>query len=195
MDYYKFFVDFATPIVGTVAAGAGYFVYWKAKKDEKREAAVLIYLEILNAEKGIDVLKRDNVKPDNDPPIMPFNNWSGNKHLFVDILDSNDYNLINNFYFDCHQIDKSISMLSVSKQLEFKENAIHSMLSQMAEKAEGKKEIFEEIKKKFLELIEKDIYFFPPQSATDIINQSKVNFQPISQLGAGQKIKRIAKLK
>ena len=196
MDYYKLFVDFSTPFVGFVAATVAFWVYRKTKKDEKREAAVLIFLEILDAEKRVDILKRgSNIKPDEFHQILPSDNWENNKHLFVDILDSNDYSLINNFYFDCHQIDKSISMLSISKQLDFKENAMHSTLSQIAREADGKKETFEETKKKFLDVIESDIYMFPPRAATDIINRSITNFQLISQLSAGDKIKRIAKIK
>ena len=98
MDYYKIFVDFATPIVGVIAAAAGYLVYRKSKKDEKREAAALIYLEIINAEQRVDDLKRSsNIETEIYHPILPSNNWESNKHLFLEILDSTDYNLINNF--------------------------------------------------------------------------------------------------
>lgn len=195
MDYYNIFVDLATPLVGAITAVAGYIVYRKSKSDEKQEAAALIYLEIINAEQRVDAIKRSSsIEPEIYHPILPSNNWENNKHLFVNDLDANDYSLINNFYFDCRQIDKSISMLSVSKQLEFKENAIHSTLSQMAQNSKGNSETFEKEKAEFLKIIEKDVYVFPPKSAIDIIYRSKSTFQPISQLAAGQKIKKTAKL-
>lgn len=105
---YALLTPSATLFVGFYA----YILYKKQKDDTKKDAANIIFLEILNAEKVLKIAQRSLEKI---PPELPYDvitmateSWSKNKYFFVNDFSSNEWEAINNFYNTCHLFDEAV---------------------------------------------------------------------------------------
>jgi len=74
-------------------------IYQKQKKDEKRKAARIILMEIRKIESNIKQFKENNKWYHNS--IIGNSNWRDLSHHFVDALDRDGLDYINNFYEQC----------------------------------------------------------------------------------------------
>ncbi len=109
----NFFVEFVTLIVGGIA----YYLYWKQKKDSKKDAANIILLEIQSAERvlmqvGENVRQvGENVATDILPNkfTLPTESWSKYKYLFVRDFDRDEWDSIAEFYNGCKLYDEAVS--------------------------------------------------------------------------------------
>ena len=100
----------ATLVVGTFAYG----VYRKGKRDEKRQAASVILLEIEEAEQRLSRVSVENPFPTGDEQIklMPIASWNQYKHLFTNDFDRNETDKISDFYLRCEAYDKAAAFES-----------------------------------------------------------------------------------
>ncbi len=112
--YSNLFVGLVALIVGVAA----YRVYYKQKRDEKRNAANILILEIQSAEDGLTRLTLE--KPileisDADVFLMRVASWDNYKHLFVkDFKDINEFNKITDFYNKCKEYDDAVRLRNAS---------------------------------------------------------------------------------
>lgn len=150
-------------------------------------------MEIRHAEKIIEQIKKGTMSIPFGDSLLPTNNWEKNNYLFIKNLDRDELDLINNFYNQCSQIDKSITQLSVSTQLEQKASCIHQTLAQIAKESIGQAD-FDNKKKNFLNIIEKDPYSFSPRAPKDRIAMALNNLINVTTSTAGNKLKKIAKI-
>jgi len=104
----QFFIALSTTGTAVVA----YLIYYFTKKSKIKDIANILILDIRRAERLItnykthpSILKRDYEN------LMPENNWDKNKHLFVNSLDSDQLELVNNFFVKCIDIDKQMKPL------------------------------------------------------------------------------------
>jgi hypothetical protein len=93
MDYFS---GLSTLIAGSVA----WLVYHNQKKDEKRKAALVLLVEIRNAEERITQI-RDQIANSSSadfPSVLSNRSWNRYSHLFVNDFDQDELKLINSFY-------------------------------------------------------------------------------------------------
>jgi hypothetical protein len=195
-------VAFATFLVGVVAI----YLYITQKRDYKRDTANIILMEIRNAENIIAGIKQG--APMNSKTILlPTNNWAKNNYLFINDLDGDELNAVNNFYNQCSIIDKSLSELDISIQLEQKANHIHNKLVEMAREItkgysyalsvselENLRNAFNIQKNNFLEIINKEGWSFSPDDPKREILRALDSIEKITTSSVGNKIKKIARV-
>lgn len=199
----NFFVALITFFVGSFVI----YLYIKQKIDYKRDAASIILMEIRNAEKTIDSIKAGQVITSNIV-LLPTNNWTRNNYLFIDNLDRDDLDLVNNFYNQCALIDKSLAQLNIASQLEQKSNHIHKKLVEIAHDLtraysvdikgtdlNNIKTAFDIQKNNFLKIIESEGHVFSPGSPISEIQNALSKIEKITTSTAGDKLKKIASLK
>lgn len=96
-----------TLIVGVVAV----FLYFRQKKDKKREIARLILQEVRYAEQAIKEFKRHLGYKLSDR-LLPTNSWNTNIHMFVSDFSETDIDSISKFYSKISYIDVMIQKIS-----------------------------------------------------------------------------------
>ncbi len=105
--YTNFFVGSTTLLVGAFAI----FLYFRQKKDKKREIAKLILQEVRYAEQMIKEFKRHNQYKLHDR-LLPTNNWNLNIHMFVSDFSETEIDSISKFYAQVSYIDVIIQKIS-----------------------------------------------------------------------------------
>lgn len=193
--YYDKFTNLYTAIatftVGLFAIG----LYIKQQEDQKRDAANIILMEIRYAEKLIDRFSGSGVVTDFQNKIIPTENWYKYNYLFIKDLDTDEIDELNNFYNQCHLIDKGLGQLSVYKQLEQKSEAIHSAIVNIAKESLGSVEVYKNNRDAFIGIINKEPYIFNPDAPIQTIIKAMGNIRFITTSTVGAKLKKIAKLK
>lgn len=94
--------------VTIVTASIAIFLYYKGKRDSKRDAANMIYLELLDAERKIKNIKNSTNISDDIGPIMKHESWTKWKYLFVKNFDRDEWDSISEFYEKCMLYDEAI---------------------------------------------------------------------------------------
>lgn len=98
--------------IATVLAGiVALFVYWKQKRDKKRDIANALLAEIRSAEVAIERIKdyiRDNDKVDISIKVVEYNSWSKHRYIFSGDLDEDQWREISNFYSNAELLDDVI---------------------------------------------------------------------------------------
>lgn len=196
----NFFSGIITLVVGSVAI----YLYLRQKIDFKRDNASIILMEIRHAEKSLDGLKSGNAIINQfDIKILPTNNWKKYNYLFIDDLDRDELDLINNFYNQCEIIDKNLEQISINVQLAQKHNCLHQAIIQIALE-ESKidpgninlnEQNFKSKKERFLELTKRDNTTFIPDATKNAIDRALKSAKNITTTSAGNILKKIAKLK
>jgi hypothetical protein len=77
-----------------------FVIYFLNKRVEKKDAARIIINEIRLAENTIKQIKNSKTITELSI-ILPNNTWDSKKHLFLNKLDQDELNLINDFYYKC----------------------------------------------------------------------------------------------
>lgn len=99
-----------TLVVGSFAL----ILYRKQFTDEKQRAAQTIYSEISSAEnklKGIRSRFFATEQPAlESDTIMPYASWSKYKHLFFTDLNTEQWNLVDEFYNNCSAYDSAVNL-------------------------------------------------------------------------------------
>jgi nitrogen fixation-related uncharacterized protein len=210
--------NFALVVVTLITGFFAWRVYKNQKKDEKRNAASILLLEIKSAE---DALRKvDENKPisgidDPDVFLMRSANWDKYKYLFVsEFKDDNEFNKISDFYIKCKEYDDAVRLRNSSfyhnqKQLRkttheilvgyTKEYVSNLLKEKDVDKIEKLNLEFAKIKQKF-----KDVYlgdnadiftYLPKQPFTNAKRTLNTIDRNLSTSSAGQVLDNIAKPK
>ena len=123
--------NFLSVVATIFAALVAYIIWIFQKRSDKRDIAQIILMEIRNAEKNIISMNGNKIL-NPDIILLPTNNWVRKNYLFINDLDTDEFDLINNFYNKCSLIDKSLSQLDTGIQLDQKSNHIQNKLSEIA---------------------------------------------------------------
>jgi hypothetical protein len=102
----NFFIAFITFLAGSIA----WYLYYKRNKDNKRDAANIILLEIQNAERVLKQVKERVITgtvPEN-LFLMPTESWNKYKYLFVRDFDRDEWDAVSEFYDKCKLYDESV---------------------------------------------------------------------------------------
>lgn len=127
-------------IIVFLGATVAFWIYFKAKRDEKQQAALLIIIEIRQAEKHLNTLIQQTLELILLPSLITTNNWEKYKHLFAKDLDSDNLDIISIFYSNCIHIDKCLAQLSPFGQLNQKNIATQEVISQLAKEAKDEED-------------------------------------------------------
>lgn len=193
-------------LVGVIAI----FLYWRQKKDKKIDAARSIILEIQGAEKSIGKI-REAVKKghlDVDVSVLQSESWSKVKILFVRDFDSDEWDLISDFYNKAALIDEAIrynktSFASDVEQIRMNKQAtLARYAAEAIDKANGKNtdEIREEydLKSKTFDMLYMDKqgdYMYSPVKPVNDVKMYLDGLSNMSTTTIGQKLKQLAHLK
>ena len=104
--YSPLFQALVTAVAGSIAL----VIYFKRRRDNKKDIANSIVLEIQNGERSIEKIKDATRKNhlEIDVDVMPSESWSKNKHLFVRLLDKDEWDQITEFYNKSSLIDQAL---------------------------------------------------------------------------------------
>ncbi len=103
--------DEHTGAVALLGVGIAYFLYLRARKDGKRDAAKLIFQEIRYAEAKITAYRVHHSYTFTEK-ILPTNSWHKNIGLFVNDLDETELDRISKFYSNAAYLDEVIRTIS-----------------------------------------------------------------------------------
>lgn len=204
----NFFIALITLAVGLAA----FIIYVLQKRDQKKDAANIILLEIKSAERAIKKL-RDSLLQEQlaDIFLMPSESWTKYKYLFVRDFDRDEWDAITEFYNKCQLIDDDIRYNTSAfwNDVEAIRSNKQRILADYSEKyvseinkvktQEEEEIIIEKFKKsadKFNTLyMERQIQFaYNPQKP---INDAKAHLEGLSrnlsQTAVGLKLKKLAK--
>ncbi len=94
IEILKFIQNFLNNNIGVATFLVGFFaifIYLKQKWDYKRDAASIILMEIRNAEKVIDLMKKHGVAiSESMEKLLPSNNWIKYNYLFIKNFDRDE---------------------------------------------------------------------------------------------------------
>ena len=198
------------------AALVAYFLYRKRIKDDKKDAANILLLEIQNAERQIKVAREQMIKNNvlvDDAYVMPTMSWGQYKYLFVRDFDRDEWDTVNSFYEKCGSFDESVRHKSTA--FSNNEAAIRANLHRVTadyvqnfthENIETDKEEKGDVRSRLQKEIDvfQDEYLGLPESLTlytpnKPINDAKKVLETIqenlSQTSVGAKLKKITRLK
>jgi hypothetical protein len=179
---------------------AVFIVYNRQQLSEKRAAARTLLLEIRNAERVVSEIRNAN-SISQATFVMPENNWSKYRHLFMDDLDQDDLDLLTGFYNSCSLIEKWVSgakqALPISN--EEKIRVTQHMLSDLAVKHHGKtnhQAADSEYNKEKREILD-DIFYkesasFAPHTPMIVIMPVVNSIRYVLETSCGTKLKKIA---
>ncbi len=97
-------------IATVLAAIVALVVYCLHRKDEKKKASIILLSEIRDAEQAIKDLQITNTVSD-FTSVLNENHWKGYQYLFATSLDSDEVELVKNFYKSCEVIEKQLSLI------------------------------------------------------------------------------------
>jgi len=195
-----FYVALVTFFVGSFVI----YLYIAQKAGFKRDAANILLMEVRYAENTIDRMKEGQLLLNNENKLLPVNNWSKYNYLFINDLDRDELDLINNFYNKCLLIDESLNQLSISKQLEQKSGHIHSALVKLALDLSQQNptadpavliQNFNQTKILFIKMISSDGYAFLPDKPKQELLNALTNIEKITTSSPGTKLKQIANIR
>ena len=183
-------MDFLNAAATILAGGIALIVYLAQLRNHKKNAAVMIIMDIRHAESIISEIKRSkstNLKMKN---IMPVNNWRAYKNLFVSNLGYDDFIMLNNFFESCQVISDSMNDIRLIFTMNIEEKA---KIAQNIMCNPNYAFPNDEEKKQCLEKLHNEEYTLLPGAPQKIILENIDSIVTISGSTVFAKIKIIAK--
>ena len=185
----------ATPAFTGAAFFGALWLYLKQKKDQKKEAAAAILMEIRRAEGKLKEIQNssDTQRRNGEiGPVLSSNSWATNRHLLD--LTTDEIDIINNFYSDCLVIDNASEQISIGKQLEHQSMAIHAGICELAKAEQTGTEVFKNKVDEFLKMVTSkpiDLNFLTLDNS---IKMKAQNIKSIINTPLEKKLRKIAKI-
>lgn len=184
------FNSLVTFVVGLVA----FVVYWLKKREEKRNAATIIVMDIRHAEQVVlSILEKGKV--DNYlKNILSENNWAKYKHLFASCLSSDDFGAFNRFFDSCVEISdatrrmKEILYVNIGAKASIAQSKIFDIENLSTPEGQSKKQ-------KIIDEINAEGFVFDPNDPKDRIFRSLQLMGRLSNTVAYEKLKKLGGIK
>lgn len=106
----NFFADYGSSL-GALSVLGVLGVFFLTKFTERQNAAIIVIMDIKNAEELRELILRIKKVDMLVKTILPENNWRKYKQLFVSKLSEEDFAAINRFFDDCAQFDDAASLI------------------------------------------------------------------------------------
>jgi hypothetical protein len=178
-------------ITGIVAL----MIYYINKYNEKKDAARIIINEIRIAERAIQEIRNRKIVSEL-LIILPNDTWQYKKHLFLNNLDQDEINLINDFYYKCAYAEqyrrmvyniRNDAIISKSNYLQNK------LIDVMYDSINSSEKDYEDIKQKIIAMANSENWLFEPNTPLVNLIEYIENIIFITSTNAGDKLKNIAK--
>ena len=129
--------------LGMVTICVGLFafrVYGIQKEDEKKNAAIIVLMEIRNAENSIKTMREKKLIAGYSLSVLPVSSWSKFSHLFVRDLDADELNSLNDFYRNCSLVEGLLRKLDDAHDMYMQEKwkVVLPRLLELSEKYKDK---------------------------------------------------------
>jgi|GEM_PF-1398191 len=173
-------------------------VYYAQKRDSRIKAAQILLMEIRGAEQALDRLRIEGVVEDT-VSVLPVNSWAEAQHMFVKIMDQDEFGQIANFYNMCSVIDDHVerqkSFISISNEAKVKliQQKLLELADRHKDRTEESKNAYETEKAAILEYYHQEAYNFEPNLPKSKIREYVPYIQYITTSTCGTKLKRLAK--
>ncbi|MFZ5724031.1 MAG: hypothetical protein ACOY33_10285 [Pseudomonadota bacterium] len=106
--------EYINSIVTLLVGGIALFVYWLTKRNEKRNAATIILMDVRHAEQVVLSILEKGAVDTVLKNIITENNWNKYKHLFASDFSQDDFSAFNRFFDSCIDISEARkSMLAI----------------------------------------------------------------------------------
>ena len=161
------------------------FIYKWNKYTEKKDAARIIINEVRAAEKTIqEIINNKHISELSI--ILPNNAWQCKKHLFLNKLDEDDFNLINDFYNKCSFAEQYIKMIfNIENEAIFeKSNYLQRKLIDIMYEAQ-ENNAYEEKKAKLIGMANNETWIFMANAPIVKIIEYLKNIKFITSSNAG----------
>lgn len=176
-----------------VAGGFAYMVYYLKKSSEKRNAAIIVLMDIRHAEQIVQSILEKGAVDINLKNILLENNWGKYKHLFASDFSYDDFAAFNRYFDSCVEIsDARQRIMEVFlANLTAKASVAQQKLLDISngDTPGGREKREAEIKK-----INAESFTFAPDEPTVKIFQSVQLMGRLSNTVAFEKLRRLAKL-
>lgn len=180
----------------TFIVGVFAFVVYKIQKiEEKRNAAIIIIMDIRYAEqvvlsileKGIDLTLK---------PILRENNWDKYKHLFASDFSYDNFSSFNRFFDACVEITEARKrLLEVhTANLTAKASVSQERLIAVVGDENINKDEKAKLRQQIIQAINNENWTFDPNEPKDKIYRNMQQMGSLSGMVAFEKLKKIAKI-
>lgn len=176
----------------------GIYVYFLGKRVEKKNAAQIILMELRNAEKTIQNIKAANVIAATES-IMATNSWSKYNHLFVDVLDQDELDLINRFYSQAEFAEEqrkrilNVIPLAIEEKMRATQRGLVDMAIQKADKPlEESEKWYTQTRELLIKQINDEEFTFSPNFPQEQLKLLLTNMSVVTTSSVGVKLKKIA---
>lgn len=179
-------------IVILMTASFVFIVYFMNKRNQKREAAIILLDEIRLAENAIDEIRRNRAITELNA-IMPVNSWAKHKHLFANELNQDEFALVTQFYNRCEYAEKyrcllydllNESVLEKAKHLQVK------LIDLMTDDVMNNTSDYQTKKNLLIELADAEDWLFRADRPVTNILDYITNIQFITPTSSGDKLRK-----
>jgi hypothetical protein len=171
-----------------------FVVYSMGKRSEKRNAAMIIVMDIRNAEQIIQTLLETSNFDISIKPILSENNWSKYKHLFASDFSYDDFALLNRFFDGCVEI--SDARRRMNEVFTASINAKAALLQEKIFAIESdKNEEFQSHRQALIDRFNNETYVFNLREPRDRIIKNLQLMGRLSGSVAFDKMRKIAEIK
>lgn len=106
--------EYINSVVTLLVGGIALIVYWLTKRNEKRNAATIILMDVRHAEQVVLSILEKGAVDTFLKNIITENNWNKYKHLFASDFSQDDFSSFNRFFDSCIEMSEARkSMLAI----------------------------------------------------------------------------------
>ena len=196
MDY--FFQNIFTGLTTIFAGSVVWIVYLYTKRREKIDAATIILIAIIRAEREMDKIK-EYKGITGYTSILILNHWSKLQYLFTNNFDEDQFIKTTNFFRSCELAEETIKLLRsyLPNAMEEKSRVVQQKLLELADrnKDEQNKHKYMEEKKKILDPFYDETDWFLPKKPKEDLIEYLGGIPYISITEIGMVLKRIKNAK
>lgn len=186
-------LDLINPIVTFLVGLVALAVYLLTKRNEKRNAAAIIVMDIRHAELVVMSILEKQVIDRSMKEILVDNNWAKYKHLFVSNFSNDDFAAFNRFFAACVDIADArrrmieVFYTSLNAKATKSQELIFAIDDLSSDEGKAKRD-------KIIEQINTESYVFDPNEPKERILLSLQLIGRLSNTIAFEKLKNIAKI-
>ena len=187
---------FLTLITGLIAI----WVYFHQLKTKRKEIAIVLLSTIKSAEEAISSIKKSTDIFDQSTTILSDNIWTTSHHLFSRKLNQHELDLVTKFFSNCEAAQSSLShwrLFLSDIAMRNKAIFIQEKFVEFADKYKEESnalELFNKAKQGFLEIIEKEQYWFLPNKTKEDFLKYLSSIESLTGTTAFEKIRHIAEI-
>lgn len=200
----NFFHDAFSGFATLISAWVVIAVYLFQKQDEKTKSARILLMEIRNAEKSLEEIKKElttNNAVSDAVFTLPVNSWISYRHLFVKDFDPDELELINNFYNYCFLTESAVQRFKqvVNKagdeKIKLYQQKLAELLYELKSEPDQKKykERYEEYKQKIVDGFNNEVKYFSPDLEIYKVKMYLPNIRYVTTSSCGKKLKQLAR--